>query len=171
MENTSLSGFGIILLFIITGILFPMLVLGFSKLVRPSRPNVHKLSTYECGEEATGSAWGNFNFRFYIIALVFLMFEVEVVFLFPWTVIFGDKDLMDASNGSWAWFAFIEMFVFVAALALGLWYVWAKGFLEWNRPEVNVEDYNSPVPSAMYDKINQRYGSDKKTGKGPEIIS
>ncbi len=119
-----LTEFGKILLFFIIGVVFVGMGLIAAKIVRPSNPTKEKLSTYECGEEPIGLSWVKFNVRFYVIALVFLIFEVEVVFLFPWALVF--KEL--------GWFAFIEMIVFVVILLLGLVYVWAKGDLEWDRP-------------------------------------
>jgi NADH-quinone oxidoreductase subunit A len=119
-----LTEFGKILLFFIIGIAFVGAGVVAAMVVRPSKPNKTKLSTYECGEEPIGSPWVKFNLRFYIIALVFLIFEVEVVFLFPWALIF--KGL--------GWFAFIEMIVFMVILIVGLAYVWAKGDLEWDKP-------------------------------------
>ena len=119
-----LTEFGKILLFFIIGVAFVGAGCVFAMLVRPNRPNKEKLSTYECGEEPIGSAWVKFNLRFYIIALIFLIFEVEVVFLFPWALVFK----------SLGWFAFIEMIVFVVILLVGLAYVWVKGDLEWDKP-------------------------------------
>ena len=120
-----LSDFGIILLYFITGMAFVAAGLITASLLRPHHPNPIKNSTYECGEELIGGgAWFKFNIRFYVIALVFLLFDVEVVFLFPWAVVF--KEL--------GWFAFIEMSVFVIILLAGLAYVWRKGDLDWEKP-------------------------------------
>ena len=85
-----------------------------------------KLIPYECGEVPEGSAWVKFNVRFYVIALIFLIFDVEVIFLFPWAVIF--QNLTDLGYG---FLAFIEMFIFVAILIVGFAYVWVKGDLDW----------------------------------------
>ncbi len=121
-----LTDFGVILLFFIVGIVFVALGLVAAAIVRPSKPNPEKNMTYECGEDLlTGSPWIRFNFRFYIIALVFLLFDVEVVFLLPWAVVFSDL----------GWFAFIEMTIFVVILLAGLAYVWAKGDIDWERPK------------------------------------
>ena len=92
-----------------------------------------KLMSYECGEVPEGSAWVKFNIRFYIIALVFLIFDVEVVFLFPWAVVYQDfvaanSELMPGEHG---FVAFIEMVMFVTILTIGFAYVWVKGDLEW----------------------------------------
>lgn len=130
-----LSDFGAILIFFIIGVLFVGIGIFVSALIRPNKPNPLKLSTYECGEEPIGGPWVKFNFRFYIVALVFLLFEVEVVFLFPWATVF--KEL--------GWFAFIEMAVFVIILVVGLAYVWAKGDLDWDR--------SSPIIPRLKDLI------------------
>lgn len=120
-----LSEFGIILLFFIIGFLFVGVALLAAAVVRPSKPNPIKNSTYECGEEPIGLPWIKFNVRYYVIALIFILFDVEVVFLLPWAVVF--KQL--------GWFAFFEMIVFVVILLLGLAYVWVKGDLDWERPK------------------------------------
>ena len=80
-----------------------------------------KLDIYECGEIPEGSAWVQFNIRFYIIALIFIIFDVEVVFLFPWAVVFKDIGLL----------AFLEVMVFLGILIVGFAYVWMKGDLDW----------------------------------------
>jgi NADH-quinone oxidoreductase subunit A len=85
-----------------------------------------KLESYECGEVPEGSAWVKFNVRFYVIALIFLIFDVEVIFLFPWAVVF--QTLLEEGFG---FLAFIEMFVFVSILVIGFAYVWIKGDLDW----------------------------------------
>ncbi len=82
--------------------------------------------SYECGEVPEGSAWVKFNVRFYVIALIFIIFDVEVIFLFPWAVIF--QDLISSGFGM---LAFIEMFLFVLILVVGFAYVWVKGDLDW----------------------------------------
>ena len=80
-----------------------------------------KLDIYECGEIPEGSAWVQFNIRFYIIALIFIIFDVEVVFLFPWAVVFKDIGLL----------AFVEVMIFLSILIVGFIYVWMKGDLDW----------------------------------------
>jgi len=152
-----ISGFGAVLLFIAGGSVFIMITLLAGKLLRPSRPNEEKLTTYESGEEPLGSAWGNFNIRFYVIALMFLLFEVELVFLFPWAVVFGDGVRNEATQGLWGWFSLAETFIFIGFLAVGLLYVWKKKMLEWVKPEVKVEAFESKVPEDLYQKVNQKY--------------
>lgn len=126
-----ITEFGFILLFMIIGVLFVALALFVSSLIRPNRPDPVKLSTYECGEEAKGSAWVMFNNRFYIIALMFLVFEVEVVLLFPWAMVY--KTI--------GWYAFFAMLVFVSLIFIGFIYELGKGQLEWDIPKPIVPRY------------------------------
>ena len=98
-----------------------------------------KLISYECGEIPEGSAWVQFNIRFYVIALIFLIFDVEIVFLFPWAVVYQELGLL----------AFIEAFIFVMILVVGFVYVWAKGDLDWV-------------------KMNVRYGKGRYANLKPE---
>lgn len=152
-----LSDFGEVLIYIIGGTLFIIFGLLTSRLLRPDRPNAQKLSTYESGEEAISAAWTQFNIRFYIVALIFLLFEVEILFLFPWTTIFANKDLIAQTNGRWGWFAVIEVVIFIAVLALGLAYAWVNGHLDWVKPEPSPTQIKSPVPKDLYQKINDQY--------------
>jgi NADH-quinone oxidoreductase subunit A len=157
IQETYLSDFGQVLLFMVVGIVFILGGLITSWLIRPNRPNPEKLSTYESGEEALGNAWGQFNIRFYIIALIFLLFEVEIVLLFPWATVFANKELIVASKGVWGWMALIEMFVFVGILAVGLAYAWVNGYLDWVKPDPKPTQIKSVVPEEMYEKINEKY--------------
>jgi len=157
MSQSYLSGWAEVLLFIIGGLLFVLVTILVSRWIRPHRPGIEKLTTYESGEEPQGEAWVQFNIRFYIIALIFLLFEVEIVFLFPWATVFADKELIEQTNGAWGWFALIEMVVFIFILALGLGYAWANGFLDWVKPEPKPTEFHSPVPKELYDKINEQY--------------
>jgi NADH-quinone oxidoreductase subunit A len=100
--------------------------------------------------------WGHFNIRFYLVALLFVLFEVEILFLFPWATVFGQKELIEGTQGTWGWFALIEVVVFVGILVLGLAYAWAKGYLDWVRPAPKKSDYVSKIPASAYDKVNQR---------------
>jgi NADH-quinone oxidoreductase subunit A len=152
-----ITGFGTILLFLIGGLIFILITLGVGKLIRPFRPNDEKLSTYESGEEPVKDAWGNFNVRFYVIALVFLLFEVELVFLFPWAVVFGNEELNTATEGLWGWFSLVEIFIFVGLLVVGLIYVWKNGLLDWIKPEPGTKNITSKVPASLYENINRKY--------------
>ena len=121
-----LFDFANVLVFTVLGLGFVGVNLLIGKLLRPSNPQERKLSTYECGEPATGSAWVNFNIRFYLVALIFIIFEVEIAFIFPVATVFRQR--MESGQGL---FAFVEILVFVGILFLGLIYAWAKGDLEW----------------------------------------
>ena len=103
------------------------LMLGLGALLRPSNPHPGKLATYECGEPPSGPAWINFNIRFYLIALVFVIFDVELAFIYPVAAVFRDW-VVARGQGL---FALVELAVFVGILAVGLVYVWAKGDLQW----------------------------------------
>lgn len=100
----------------------------FGKLLRPKNLYAEKVSTYECGEAPIGPAWFNFNPRFYVIALIYVIFDVEIAFIYPVAAVF--KRWVDQGSGL---FALIEIVIFVAILMLGFVYVWAKGDLEWIR--------------------------------------
>lgn len=113
----------LIFLVVVAGFLAVNLVLWW--LIRPSRFSEEKLTTYECGENPTGSAWIQFNIRFYVFALIFVVFDVEAVFLLPWAVVFRDVGTL----------AYLEGLVFLFILAVALAYVWRKGDLEWVRAE------------------------------------
>lgn len=156
MAPEYLSDFGTLLLFLIGGAIFILIGLFTSKLIRPHRPNAEKLATYECGEEAVGDSWVQFNPRFYVIALIFIIFDVELAFMFPWAVVFGRRDLIEATNGVWGWFALIEMFLFIGILALGLAYAWVKGHLDWIKPKPVIPTSHARIPMELYQQINDR---------------
>lgn len=118
--------FGTILVAAILGIIMVAVPLFVQSLVAPSKKTKEKLETYECGEVSEGSAWLQFNIRFYVIALIFLIFDVEVVFLFPWAVVFKDLGLL----------AMVEMSIFLVILIIGLAYVWIKSDLDWVKRKV-----------------------------------
>jgi len=154
-----LSDFGVLLLFILGAFAFIAVVLFAARLLRPNRPNVEKNSTYESGEEPIGNANVQFNIRFYVVALVFVLFDVELVFLFPWATVFGQASLIRATGGLWGWFALTEAFLFVAILGLGLAYVWAKGYLDWVKPQPKLPTAPTHVPPHLYDRVNDKYRS------------
>jgi NADH-quinone oxidoreductase subunit A len=152
-----ISEFGEVLLFLIGGVVFLLISLLVARLIRPDRPNPQKLATYESGEEPVGTAWTQFNIRFYIVALIFILFEVELIFLFPWATVYSRKELLDETNGWWGWFSFAEMVIFILVLALGLAYAWVNGLLDWVKPEQKPSDFKSNVPKNLYDDINEKY--------------
>ena len=124
-----------------------------NRMLAPNHPNPLKESSYECGEEATGSAWLPFNTRFYVIALIFLLFDVEMVFIFPWATVFGSHELRNV-DARWGWLSLVEMFGFLGILILGLVYVWVKGDLEWIKPKPVVPVSDVFIPASLYEKIN-----------------
>lgn len=148
-----LTEFGKVFIFLISGILLVSLTLLLSRVLAPRKPNPIKLSSYECGEEPTGNSWVQFNPRFYVIALVFLLFDVEMIFIFPWATVFGQKALLAASP-VWGWLTLVEMFIFVGILLLGLVYVWRRGDLDWIKPEPKLPQVDTAIPKSAYDRIN-----------------
>ncbi len=123
-----LTEFGKVLIFLIIGALFVAGGLFAAWLLRPRRPYPGKLAPYECGEEPVGDAWVRFNVRFYVVALIFLIFDVEIAFLFPWALVYRELGL----------FGFLEMAVFLVILLVGYAYVWVKGDLDWDKPRPEV---------------------------------
>ena len=110
-----LISFGIALLVV-------AILLGAGARLRPRHPSPMKEEAFECGNPPSGPAWGRFSVKFYLTAILFIVFDVEVVFLYPWAIVFRRLGM----------FGFVEMLVFVAILSLGLAYVWRKGALEWD---------------------------------------
>jgi NADH-quinone oxidoreductase subunit A len=96
--------------------------IGAGALLRPRRPSSVKEEAFECGNPASGPAWGRFSVKFYLTAILFIVFDVEVVFLYPWAVMFRPLGM----------FGFVEMAIFVLILTLGFVYVWRKGALQWD---------------------------------------
>ena len=145
--------FGYVAAFLLAGITFLGLILTLARLIRPNRPNVEKLSTYESGEEPIGNANTRFNPRFYIVALLFVLFEVELIFLFPWAVVFNQKSLKTIPD--WSAYALTEVFIFVGMLALGLAFAWRRGYLTWEKPIQETNDVESPIPSDAYARFKK----------------
>ncbi|MGB4064723.1 MAG: NADH-quinone oxidoreductase subunit A [Azonexus sp.] len=116
-----------ILMFVLVGVAVGVLPIAMGFILAPSRPDPEKLSPYECGFEAFEDARMKFDVRFYLIAILFILFDLEIAFLFPWAAIF--KDIV--ASESIKMFGFVEMLVFVAILVVGYVYAWAKGALEW----------------------------------------
>jgi len=108
-------------LFFIVGLIIPVGAIAVAWILGPKKPNPIKQTTYECGIETVGESWVQFKAQYYIFALVFLVFDVETVFLFPWAVRLGALGL----------FAVIEGIIFILILVAGLVYTWRKGMLEW----------------------------------------
>tara|TARA_B100000676_G_C18056217_1_gene834593 strand:+ start:144 stop:581 length:438 start_codon:yes stop_codon:yes gene_type:complete len=131
------NDFGTAFIFVIIGVVLIAVPLILQWILSPKNKSYDKLTTYECGEDVEGPAWVKFNIRFYVVALIFIIFDVEAVFFFPWAVVYKDLGL----------FAFIEMLIFMGILSLGLAYVWVKGDLEWVKVTV-------PYGRGRYRKLN-----------------
>ena len=116
-----------ILMFVLVGVAIGVLPVAMGFILAPHRPDPEKLSPYECGFEAFEDARMKFDVRYYLIAILFILFDLEIAFLLPWATIF--KDIVAAE--SIKLFGFIEMLVFVTILVIGYVYAWAKGALEW----------------------------------------
>jgi|ERR1051325_7411811 NADH:ubiquinone oxidoreductase subunit 3 (subunit A) len=115
------NNYSFLALFLVIAIAFPLLPLAIARLVAPRKPSPQKQAIYECGLESKGDAWMQFKVQYYIYTLLFVIFDVETAFLYPWAVSFNKLGL----------FAFVEMILFLAMLAAGLVYAWKKGVLEW----------------------------------------
>jgi NADH-quinone oxidoreductase subunit A len=111
----------IIAVFIVLGVLFVVVALGASWLLSPKNPSEAKSETYECGIEPVGPPWVQFRSGYYVFALLYVIFDIETVFLYPWALTLGLR----------GWFFFVEMIVFVAILMGGLAYAWKEGALKW----------------------------------------
>ena len=116
-----LESFGPVLLFLFVAIVFGLAPLLIARLIQPRRPDTVKTSAYECGVETIGPTRVQFNARFYLYALIFAIFDVEAIFIFPWAVAYGGLGL----------FALIEMALFIGILLIGFAYAWRKQALEW----------------------------------------
>ncbi len=110
-----------VLLFILVGIAFGLLPIVFGWLLAPNRPDSEKLSPYECGFEAFEDARMKFDVRYYLIAILFILFDLEIAFLFPWAIVLTEIGM----------FGFVAMLVFLGILVVGFIYEWMKGALEW----------------------------------------
>lgn len=133
-----LTEFGKVFIFILLGAIFTVICIIAAKLIAPNRPTHEKLLIYECGEDPIGSPWVKFNIRFFVVALIFLIFDVEIVLLFPWALVYKGFGL----------FGFLAGIIFLLILTLGMAYEWRKGDLEWDRSQ--------PVPPALDEILNKR---------------
>jgi NADH-quinone oxidoreductase subunit A len=167
----------LILVFIAVGIGFLLTNLLLGKLLRPSQPDAEKGTVYECGEPAVGSSWIQFDLRFYVVALLFVVFDVEMAFFFPWAVVFGGSNrladehvsveekaaIQKSLTGheppagksadteaakSLARLAFLDILIFFGVLLVGFAYLWKRGDLEWVR---SMAGQHGPGPTAVPD--------------------
>ena len=116
-----------VLVFAVVGFLFGCVPLLLGRILAPHRPDSEKISAYECGFEPFEDARMQFDVRYYLIAIIFILFDLEIAFLFPWATIF--KEI--AGTEAVKMFGFVEMLVFLAVLVVGYVYAWAKGALDW----------------------------------------
>ncbi|MGE8300096.1 MAG: NADH-quinone oxidoreductase subunit A [Sphingobacterium paramultivorum] len=154
-DPAQLSEYGKILIILLIGALLVCATIFLARLISPKKNNPIKSGTYECGEDPIGSSWVQFNPRFYVIALVFLLFDVELIFIFPWATVFGQSEYI-AADGRWGWFTMIEMAMFIGILILGLVFVWKKGDLEWVKPNVSLPKVPVAIPDSAYASLNSR---------------
>jgi NADH-quinone oxidoreductase subunit A len=127
-----------IVIFIVIGAGFVFANLAAGALARPKLPNPEKLATYECGEVTVGTSWVQFDLRFYIVALVYLVFAVEIALFYPWAVAWGDAERLAAETGLKDAFALrqvalVDMLFFFGVLLVGFAYLWRFGYLDWIR--------------------------------------
>lgn len=116
------NNYVIVAIFLFLGILLPVGALTLGRFLRPNNPTDVKRETYESGLQPFGSSWVQFNVKYYLYAIMFVVFDVETVFLYPWAVAYDKLGL----------FALVEMFIFIVLLVIGLIYAWKKKVLEWN---------------------------------------
>lgn len=116
-----------VLVFVIVGLAFGCVPILLGRVLGPHRPDKEKISAYECGFEAFEDARMQFDIRYYLIAIIFILFDLEIAFLFPWAAIFKEIAASDAVRA----FGFFEMLVFLGILVVGYIYAWAKGALDW----------------------------------------
>jgi len=123
MDALYTNNYVIVAIFLLLGVLLPVATVSvIGPLVRPKNPTPEKLTTYESGNIPVGDSWVRFNVKYYIFALLFVIFDVETLFLYPWAVAYNQLGL----------FALVEMAIFITLLVVGLIYAWRKKVLEWN---------------------------------------
>jgi NADH-quinone oxidoreductase subunit A len=121
------TGYLTILIYMAAVVFLAAAILGMSAWVGVKRPSREKLAPYECGIQPVGDARERFSISFYLIGMLFILFDVEAVFLYPWAVVYKQLGTV------WKWFGFVEMFVYVIILLAGYFYIWRKGALDWSR--------------------------------------
>lgn len=122
-----------ILLFIVAGFLMAFAALVMGRFVRPSVSHPEKAAAYECGEPAVGDSWVQFDLRFYVVALVFIIFDVEIALFWPWAVVFGSADAATVEGHAIKAMALYDMLFFFGVVVVGFLYLWRFGYLDWVR--------------------------------------
>lgn len=148
----SISGIYYILIFSGIGLGFIIVTLVISRLLSPGKPNPEKNAVYESGEETSGQSWPAISNGYFIIALLFLLFEIEIIFLFPLAIAFGKASDTGTALVLWAAIA-----GFVAILIAGLAYAWIKGHLDWMKPKPIKPDSTGSVPMDRYTEFNKKF--------------
>lgn len=151
-----ISEFGKGILYFIMGLVFIILGLLTSWLLRPYRPNPEKNTHYECGEDPVGNAWSQFNIRFYVMGLVFLIFDVELILIFPWAFSFFDEQIL-IHNSDWNFFSLLEILFFIIILVLGLLYIGLKKDIDWVKPKPLKPKSLNIVPIDLYKQFNEKH--------------
>ena len=126
---TFFEQYGTFAIVAVVGAALYAVIMLVSRIMRPSVPSPLKLTTYECGIEPEGTGWSQTNIRYYVFAFLFVIFDVEAIFLFPWAVIIGD---LDSTTTPSSLYALVAMFLFIGTLLEGLAYAWKKGVLAWD---------------------------------------
>src|SRR5438067_1271564 len=141
---------GYLLIFTAAGVGFLLANMLIGWLIRPATPDAEKQTIYECGEPTVGSSWIQFDLRLYVVALLFVVFDVELALLFPWAVVFGSANraadnpnidpLQAAASHRFAVLAFVDLLFFFGVLLVGFAYLWKRGDLNWVRSMAGQED-------------------------------
>jgi NADH-quinone oxidoreductase subunit A len=147
------SGYQLLFFFMLGALGFVAFGYFISRWLQTQKPNAQKLSAYECGEEASGFGHQTFNFRFYLPALIFLIFEVEIVMLAP--ILLAQKSVPEGFTST-SWFSLVQLeaVIFIALLGIGYALAWSLGFLNWEKPTVEPMVFEGPVPDFAYEQSN-----------------
>lgn len=137
-----------LLYYIIGSAFFAVFSLSILRFIRPNNPNPEKLSSYESGEEARGNILGTFNIKYYVGAILFILFDIEIIFLVPILLVFKDT-----TDTVFNWIIVGEVTIFLLVVFGGLVFVWKKGFLEWYPPHTQTSDVDTKVPDDIYKKV------------------
>ena len=151
-----------ITLFTAFGVIFVLFNLVLGAVARPNVPNPEKAAVYECGEPSIGSSWVQFDLRFYIVALVYLIFDVEVALFYPWAVAYGSAGVLAESLGMTAFavrqVAIVDMLFFFGVLLVGFAYLWRFGYLDWVRSAATTSikaDYTPGIDLAREARVDR----------------
>src|SRR5262250_946429 len=130
MTDSGLHAYGPLVIHLLVAAFLAGVIASLSKLIGWRRPSKAKLQAYECGMEPTGDAREPFSVKFYLVAMVFILFDVEAIFLYPWAYIYRDMFKQSFSFGR---FGFVEMLIYIAILLVGYIYLWKKGAFDWHK--------------------------------------